>query len=204
MHSLPIHSSTFSSSYWYNFLNCSDLIVSLYWGLKLFDSVWNRPSNVLHVSFSSVINVSKYWRPFLPNQFLTIANLSACRVLYTDKTLLTSNLNVFSSLYLSSAFQSKVSCFMAGLSILGPDMSCVLSAQAPATVWIATLVASATALVITSFIICSDALTYFLYLTFFDILNQLFYSWHHVMRLCLIMMIMLGVLIRLLFILSVW
>ena len=50
---------------------------------------------MLHIYFSMVINVSKYWRPFLPNQFLTTANLSICGVLYVDKTLLTSNLDVF-------------------------------------------------------------------------------------------------------------
>ena len=50
---------------------------------------------MLHVSFSAVVNVSKYCKPFLPNQILAIANLSVCGVLYVDKTLLTSNLNVF-------------------------------------------------------------------------------------------------------------
>ena len=99
MCSLPIHSSTFPSSYLYNFLNWSDLIVSLYWGLNLFDSICNRPSKVLHVSFSVVINVSKYWRPFLPNQCLATAKLPVCGVLYMDKTLLTYNLNVFNALY---------------------------------------------------------------------------------------------------------
>ena len=49
-----------------------------------------------------------------------------------------------------------------GLPVLGPDMSCILSAQASALVWIATLVASATVLVITLFITCSDAMTYFI------------------------------------------
>ena len=93
-----------------------------------------------------------------------------------DKTLLTSNLNVFGSLYLSSAFQSNVGCFMVGLPILGADMSCIFSAQASTMVWITILVASATALVIALLIICSDVMTYFFYLTFFDLLNQLFYS----------------------------
>ena len=45
-----------------------------------------------------------------------------------DKILFTYNLNVSNSLYLSSAFQSNVSCFIVGPSILGPDMSCILSA----------------------------------------------------------------------------
>ena len=59
-----------------------------------------------------------------------------------DKTLLTSNLNVFNLLYLSSVFQYKISCFMAGLPILGPDVSFILSAQASTIVLIAILVAS--------------------------------------------------------------
>ena len=58
------------------------------------------------------------------------------------KTLLTSNLNVFNSLYVSSAFQSNVNCFMVGRPILGPDMLCILSTQASAMVWITILVAS--------------------------------------------------------------
>ena len=111
-----------------------------------------------------------------------------------DKTLLTSNLNVFNSLYLSSTFQLNVSCFMVGLPILGPYMSCILSTQVSTIVWIAILVASATALVITSLITCSDAMTYFLYLTFFYFLTN-FYSEHHVMISCLVMMITLDVLV---------
>ena len=66
----------FLSSYMYNFLNWSDLIVLLYWGLNLFVNVLNSPSNVLQISFSVVVSVSKYWRPFLPNQFFTDASLS--------------------------------------------------------------------------------------------------------------------------------
>ena len=68
-HSLPIHSSTFSSSYLHNFLNWSNLIVSLYGGLNLFVNVSNSPSNVLQVSFSVVVSVSKCWRPFFPTSF---------------------------------------------------------------------------------------------------------------------------------------
>ena len=75
------------------------------------------------------VNVSKYWNPFHPNQFLTTANLSVSGVLYIDKTLLTSSLNVFNFLYLSCALQSNISCFMVGLPILGPDVPGVLSAQ---------------------------------------------------------------------------
>ena len=87
-------------------------MVSLYWGLNLLDSVSNRPSSVLHVLFSAVVKVSKYWKPFLPNQFLTNANLSVHGVLYIERILLTSNQNVFNSLYLSCAFQSNIGCFM--------------------------------------------------------------------------------------------
>ena len=80
-------------------------MVLLYWGLNLLHSVSNRPSSVLHVPFSAVVSISKYCRPFLCNQFLTSANLSVCGVLYVERILLTSNQNVFKSLYLSCAFQ---------------------------------------------------------------------------------------------------
>ena len=76
-------------------------MVSLYWGLNLLLSVPNRPSSVLHVSCSAVVSISKYCRPFLPSQFLTSTNLSVCGVLYVERILLTSNQNVFNSLYLS-------------------------------------------------------------------------------------------------------
>ena len=80
-----------------------------------------------------------------------------------DKTLFTSNLNVFSLLYLSSVFQLNVICFMAGLPILCPDILCILSTQTSVMVWITILVASATALVIALLIIYSDTMSYFLF-----------------------------------------
>ena len=101
-------------------------MVSLYWGLNLLDSVLNRPSSVLHVSFSA-IGVYKYCRPFLPNQFLTNDSLSVCGVLYVERILLTSNQNVLNSLYLSCAFRSFVGCFMVGPPTLGPYLACILS-----------------------------------------------------------------------------
>ena len=94
MHSLPIHSSTFSFSYWYSFLNWSNFMVWLYWGLNLLHSVSNRPFSVLHVSFSAVVSISKYCRLFLLNQFWTSASLSVCGVLYVERILLTSHRNV--------------------------------------------------------------------------------------------------------------
>ena len=133
-------------------------MVSLYWGLNLLDSVSNRLSSVLHVSFSAVVTVSKYCKPFLPNQFLTSTNFSVCGVLCVERILLTSNQNVFNSLYLSCTFQSNVGHLMAGPPTLGPDMSCILSVQASAIVCSATLVASARALAIASHMICSDAM----------------------------------------------
>ena len=77
---LPIHSSSLSPSFLHNFLNCSHLIVSLNLGLNLHVSLLNSP-NVSHVTFSVYVSVSKNWRPFLPNQFFTIASCSACRML---------------------------------------------------------------------------------------------------------------------------
>ena len=74
---------------------------------------------------------------------------------------------------LSSVSQSNVGCFMVGPPILGCAIACIHSACASAMAWMATLVTSATALVIASLIICSVAiiclnllvLFYFLYLS---------------------------------------
>ena len=188
MHSLPIHSSTFSSSYQYSFLNCSDFMVSLYWSLNLLDSVLNRPTSVLHVSFPAV-RISKYCRPFLPNQILTSASLSVCGVLYVERILLTSTQNVFNSLYLSCTFQTNVGCFMVGPPTLGPYPLCILSAQASAIVCRAILMASAPALVIVSLMICSDTMIFVYVFLWFIYQIIIFNSWHHVTKSCLLMMI---------------
>ena len=134
-------------------------MVSLYWGLNLLDSVLNRPSSVLYVSFSDVVKVSKYCKPFLPNQFFTSTKLClfvGCCML--KEILLTSSQNAFNSLYLSCTFQSNISCFMAGPPTFGPHLSCILSAQASAIVCNAILVASTTAFVIALLMICSDTM----------------------------------------------
>ena len=137
-------------------------------GLNLLVRDLNRPSNVLHIAFSSFVRDSKNCRPFLPNQslFFTTTNCSVCGVWYVDKMLFTSNQNVLSSLYLLSTSQLNIGCFMAGLSILGPAMLCGLSAVAAVIACIATLVTSTTVLAIASLTItCSLAilLLFFLY-----------------------------------------
>ena len=81
-----------------------------------------------------------------------------------DKMLFTSSVNDLSLMYLSSISQLNVGCFMAGLPILGPAILCGLSAVVAIMAWIATLVASATALATFSFImICLLALIFYLY-----------------------------------------
>ena len=75
-----------------------------------------------------------------------------------DKMLFTSSLNVFNLLYLSSASQLNVGCFKAGLPILGPPVLCGHLATASAMAWMATLIASATALATASLMICSVAI----------------------------------------------
>ena len=82
--------------------------------------------------FSSLINDSINCSPFLPSQIFTIANCSVWGVLYVINMIFTSNLKVLSLLYLSSASQMKVGCFMAGLSILHPAVLCGISAVAAA------------------------------------------------------------------------
>ena len=133
-------------------------MVLLYWGLNIWHSVSNRPSSVLHVSFSAVVGISKYCSPSLPNQFFTSAKLYVCGVLYVERILLTSNQNVLISLYLSCVFQLNAVCFMAGPPTLGPDLSCTLSAKASTIACNAILVASASAFAIASLMICSDAM----------------------------------------------
>ena len=89
-------------------------------------------------------------RPFLPSQYFTIASCFVWCVFYVVNILLTSNLNVLSSLYFSSVSQLNAGCFMACLPIFGPAMLCGLSAAAAAISCIAALVVSATALTIIS------------------------------------------------------
>ena len=89
-----MHNSAFFPSFLYNFWNCNDFIISLNCGLNILDSISNRPSNVLLMVFSSFVSISKNCKPFLPNQFLTIANCSTCWVLFVDKILFISNLKV--------------------------------------------------------------------------------------------------------------
>ena len=64
--------------------------------------------------------------------------------------LLTSSLTFHSSSYLFFALQLNIGCFMMGLLILSPALSC-LDVMAVGMVWIATLAASATACVMNSF-----------------------------------------------------
>ena len=125
-----IHSSEFSPFCLLNLWNCSDFIVSLIWGLNLFVRILNKPSNMLHVPMSACVSNSMNCRPFLPNQVFTIASCSAWGVLYVAKILLTSNLKFLNSLYLSSASELKLGCFIAGQPILGPAVLCGLSAVA--------------------------------------------------------------------------
>ena len=69
-------------------------------------------------------------------------------------------MNAFHYVYLSGASQLKFGCFNAGLPSLGPDALVILWVCVSAIVWIAILVASATAFVIASLIICSAILTF--------------------------------------------
>ena len=110
--------------------------------------------------------ILKKCSPFLPNQFFSVANCSVCGILYIDKMLFTSQSKCFSSLYLSSASQLKVGCFMAGPSILGPAVHCHLFVGATAIVCIATLVASSTALAITSLTVACSLASLFVLVTF--------------------------------------
>ena len=69
-------------------------------------------------------------------------------------------MNAFHSVYLSDASKLKLGCFNAGLPSLGHAALGILCACLWAIVWIAILVASATAFAITSLIICSAILLF--------------------------------------------
>ena len=81
---------------------------------------------------------------FLPSRFFMIANYSVCDILYNLKILFTSSLKFWSLLYLSSASQLEVDCFITGLPSLGPTF-CILSSPATVMACIAALVAPGTA-----------------------------------------------------------
>ena len=170
-----MHSSAFSPFCLLNLQNFSDFIISLNRGLNLLVNISNKPSNVLNVSFSACVNDSMKCRSFQPNQFSAIAKCSFWCVLYVVNILLTSNLKVLSLLYLSSASQLKLGCFLAGLPILGPTMLFDLYAVATAIACIAALVTSATALAIASFPIdCSLAIVNFDLFIVYVCLNETF------------------------------
>ena len=116
-------------------------------------NVAKRPSIVLHLSHSICANNSRNCRPFLPSQlfYLMIAICSACGILYDSKIVFTSSLKFMSSLYLCSASQLNVGCFIMGPPSLDTTF-CVLSATATVMVCTAAIVASATACVIASLV----------------------------------------------------
>ena len=66
----------------------------------------NKPSNVLHLSFSTCVSNSINCRPFLPNQFFLLLLAAVHEVCYMIYIILfTSNLKFLSLLYLSFASQ---------------------------------------------------------------------------------------------------
>ena len=77
--------------------------------------------------------------------------------------MITSSLNVLSLLYLSSIPQLNVGCFMAGPPILCHAALCGLFVAVAVMAWIATLIGSATALAMVSFIVpCLLAILFFI------------------------------------------
>ena len=74
-------------------------------------------------------------------------------------------MNAFHSVYLSGASQLKFGYLNVGLPSLGPDALVILWVCISAIVWITILVASATAFMIASLIICSAILTFYYDLT---------------------------------------
>ena len=97
---------------------------------------------MLHLSCYICVKDSINCKPFLPSQFFIIANCSVCGMSYNLKILFTSSLKFLCLLYLSSASQLKVGCFILGLPSLGPTF-CVLSVLVTAIACIAVHVASA-------------------------------------------------------------
>ena len=85
-------------------------------------------------------------------QVFTMAILSCSWALYVDSMFLTLRMNDFHSVYLSAASQLNCGYFSVGLPSLGPHRPSDLWLCVSMIVWIATLVASATAFAIASFI----------------------------------------------------
>ena len=95
-----------------------------------------------------------------------------------------------SSLYLSSASQVNVGCYIMTPPSLGPAF-CVLSAPATAMACIAALVASATAYVITSLVfVCSLAIVHMCTLSAYVLLYETFPpdTYANYMMLCILVM----------------
>ena len=97
-------------------------MVSLYCDLNLLTCVLNRPSVMLHLSFSACVSVSTNCRPFLSSQFLLLLFFlfAACSKNYIVYLLY----EVFSSPYLSSASQLDMGCCMMGHTYLGYCILC--------------------------------------------------------------------------------
>ena len=99
----PIHFSAFSFSCLTDLQNCYDLTVSLYCGLNLSSNDVDKPCNVLHLSCSVWVSVSRNCGPFLPSKCFIIAIFSVCGILCDFNILFISDLKFLSSFYLSSA-----------------------------------------------------------------------------------------------------
>ena len=129
----------------------------------------NRPFLSLDATCTSYVRVAISCRPSLYSQFFMTNTLSVLPKLKFCSMLLTSSLKLFSSAYLCLVLQSNVGCFMMGPLILGLTLS-DLDVQAAVMVWIAVLVASATACPMNSFwLVCSLAIFFFVWLYFYNL-----------------------------------
>ena len=126
---------TFCGSYskFVHLLFCD--FVLLYHGLNLSFSVLNSPSGVSHFSFSAWVSISNNCNPFVPKQLLISAVFAISGISYGLKTLYTSSLKLFHSLYLSSMSQLNVGCFIIG-PILGPMLCLVLICHLFIYIWL--------------------------------------------------------------------
>ena len=114
-------------------------------------------------------------------------------MLYNLKILFTSSLKFLSSLYLSSAFQLNVGCFIMCPPYLGSTF-CVFSALATAMAYFTALVASATACTTASLaFVCLLAIICICTLSVYVCLYETFYSLHHVVFLALVKIMLVDV-----------
>ena len=172
-------------------------MISLYCSLNLLFNKINRPSVVLHLSCPAWVNVSSNCRLLLPSHFYYCYYFHLWHVIGFENIVYLQS-EVFMSLYLSSAYQLNVGCFIRGSHIFGPPFcvpSCLVLFSAPAAsiAYTSHLAASVTVCAPASvFFVCWVAIFCICIISGSIFHNWLclpisdFHSWHHVVFLSIV------------------